>query len=163
MREILFRGKKLGTGEWVYGYFVNCASMYDDPEKDRVAEIIEVGADRQYLGEYSTNDVHEVDPETVGQWTGLVDKNGVKIFEGDVVRYKQVSRFPSWIRDLDEYIKGDIGEYAFIHEWTGVVTYKNGEFTPRPYICACEDFYYSFGYCDFEVIDNFWDNPELGG
>lgn len=157
--EILFRGRSLETGDWVEGDLFN---NYDG---------------RKFIGELIVNDYavnayddyelgvgfYEVNPETVGQWTGLVDKNGVKIFEGDVVRYKQVSRFPSRIRDLDEYIKGDMGEYAFIHEWTGVVTYKNGEFTPRPYICACEDFYYSFGYCDFEVIDNFWDNPELGG
>lgn len=83
--NILFRGRSLETGEWVYGYFVNCASMYDDPEKDRVAEIIEVGADRIYTGEYDYNRAHEVYPETVGQWTGLVDKNGVKIFGGDVM------------------------------------------------------------------------------
>ena len=66
MREILFRGKpvekehELRKGhyahtdsDWVYGYFVNCASIYDDPEKDRVAEIIKIDADRIYDGEYS--------------------------------------------------------------------------------------------------------------
>lgn len=159
VREILFRGKTLDTGEWIYG------SLIDLDRESGYVYIMPSHKGASTLSPFNLIRLHSVlvDPETVGQWTGLVDKNGVKIFDGDVVRYKQVSRFPSRIRDLDEYIKGDIGEYAFIHEWTGVVTYKNGEFTPRPYICACEDFYYSFGYCDFEVIDNFWDNPELGG
>ncbi len=72
MREILFKAKRTDNGEWVEGYYFaqgnGCDSLLS------------------YIKRV-TDTVH-VDPATVCEYTGLLDKNGVRIFEGDIVRYK---------------------------------------------------------------------------
>ena len=84
MREMLFRGKRLDNGEWVFGTHGNHTSLD--------AMII----DRPYLT--ADNDLAAlgfwaVDPDTVGRETDLTDKNGVKIFEGDIVKFKHGGEF----------------------------------------------------------------------
>ena len=144
MREILFRGKQVGNGEWAES---KCPTATMSCGVERYAFI----------------------PETVGQFTGLTDKNGKKIFEGDVVRQtfeKSVPLFASsWGSDEYEDICGDdVGAVVIIpskgvciknpiihREVDGEVT-KHGEKAKmyKPVCCSrCE------------VIGNIHDNPEL--
>jgi uncharacterized phage protein (TIGR01671 family) len=68
LRDIFFKGKRIDNGEWLIGNYVFAAGKY----------YIHLGA--------TTGNHYEVDPESIGQWTGLIDKNNVWIFEGDIVK-----------------------------------------------------------------------------
>ena len=77
MREILFRGKQIKDGKWIEGYY--CPKPYSHfPCEPTIFPFETINKD--WHGE-------RVDPETVGEYTGCHDKNGRKIFEGDIVRY----------------------------------------------------------------------------
>ena len=137
MREILFRGKREEDGEWAYGSFV------PDAIEVRGSKIIMPGFIRNYdFGHESGCKVlmHEVDRETVGQFTGLTDKNGKKIFEGDIIELER-----GWGEKVRYIVKYDTEICSFIGDginYIGFTTFENdGE--------------------RIEVIGNIHDNPEL--
>lgn len=111
MREILFRGKRSDNGEWA-------ESTY--PFGTMSSGVV----------------VHDFDPATIGQYTGLTDKNGVKIFEGDIC-------------EIDR------------EEGTFEIVWNNPE---ARYACVGAEFTFDFdqfGQNDIWVIGNIHDNPEI--
>ena len=131
MRDYLFHGKRKDNGEWVEGYY-----LY------RGEECSKIGTDVHYI---VTHDLcgfswHEVIPETVGQFTGLPDKNGNRIFEGDIVKTDKFSE-----PNKQYIIKYDLQFGAFI----GHDRYN------------CYFVTFDGDSDEFEVIGNIHDNPEL--
>ena len=120
-REILFRGKRVDNGEWVEGSLVIWA--------DRTMSI-EIG--------YTSNPMFSVDPDTVGQYTGLTDNNAKKVFEGDVMEF-----------------------YVYGSHYKGVVSFVDGNFrvmcnrpTASPFLDVAVKLYGAY-------VNNIHDNPEL--
>lgn len=119
MREILFRGRRSwGNKKWVEGDLLHGYNGY-------------VGITKKLLG----IETWQVEPETVGQYTGLTDKNGNKIFEGDILSASKRNGVVVW--------HDDCGGYCVKHGFNG-----------RSIILVMNDF-------DVEVIGNIHDNPEL--
>ena len=130
MQEILFRGKRIDNGEWICGFYYikpNPCSEDGEPKYYAISDLPPFGA--------------EIHPETVGQYTGLTDKNGKKIFEGDICRIKE---------------HGDVD--------LAVISFEHGAFYATPHNANIhEHTLWDIWYNDFdiEIIGNIHDNLEL--
>ena len=135
MKQILFRGKRVDNGEWVCGYLYRLS--------ERLNPFI------MFIN--SNAESHEVIPDTVGQFTGLCDKNGNKIFEGDILEtagpdgadYQDVVHFGHF-NDDDNHGNEYIGFYV-----------KSGNYTTSLLEMPLGEHNYCY------IIGNIYDNPEL--
>lgn len=128
MREILFRGKKIENGEWIVGGYFKHINRQPHPVGDRIRPkdidhlIIQDGFADWGLPRGIIID--EVDPKTVGQWTGLFDNEGMRIFEGDIIEFeyegRKYWRTIEWFED-SEYSAFDFDKSDDFTEHNGLV------------------------------------------
>ena len=148
MREILFRAKTVKNVRWIYGDLFKTGT---DPSDEEWA-----------IGYWDDEDGwmnEQVQPETIGQFTGLLDSNNVRIFEGDIVHvcfneYDRVGRFCA-CTDLKPYYRGVVtwndrlGKYEILIE-------KNSQFNGNSHIVSCE---IGWGHEEFLVVGKYIDDP----
>lgn len=162
MREIEFRAKLLNSGEWVYGSLLNIEDTYF---------IIEKGDfDFDYRTENSAFwfdcTEKEVNPATVGQFTGLHDKNGKRVYEGDILIVRRYDNdFMSESEEFRDAFSIDELKGNEIETITDCVVYEEASFYVGDlYLCALfGNQKHSNPIHEFEVIGNVHDNPELLG
>ena len=148
MREILFRGKRIDNGEWVEGFFVAKADPLLGIMNSYILtqELDDNGILRSHMAWY------KVDPETVGQYTGLIDKNGTKVFEGDILKFTDTNAEYEWIG------KVEFGNPNAEYNWGFQLVYISGT---KPNIDILLWFDMEETGAHSEVIGNIHDNPEL--
>lgn len=136
MREILFRGKRIDNGEWVEGNLIQYPlSSYF-----------------HIMSNHGFDDARCVLPETVGQFTGLTDKNGKKIFEGDIVKCTDE------INGLEFTALVQFGNPNSEYSWGYQLVFIAGDEANLDILCWVE-MEETGAY--IEVIGNVYDNPEL--
>lgn len=148
MKVMMYRGKEIASGEWFHGYCVKC---YDNNRQRHETVIFE--PDVNFYSHGETDGWYIVDENTVGMDTGLFDKNGMSIYDGDILESRASSNRSDWKRWLVRYSDG-----GFTIECSPV---KHGR---RRYaaetLLLCVDEIVLLG---LEIIGNIHDNGDLIG
>ena len=151
MREIVFRGKRADNGKWIQG------SLFSEGTRFEIV--------RSTCNTVGIEGV-EVIPETIGQYTGLKDNNGKRIFEGDIIRYADLYDYNCYLESIDNpevYDNIDLGNIWTIDEVVyGIkVGYPAFDLNKHDFETNGLSELSESGQYFYEVIGNIHDNPEL--
>ena len=144
IREILFRGRRVDNGQWVYGTpFQEYSDFWG--EWEWIIQTKHPLTNVPYMR-------LQIDRKTVGQFTGLTDKNGKKIFEGDILKFTDENADYEWIGRVE------FGNPNAEYNWGFQLVYIKGTKANTDILCWF-DMEETGAYA--EVIGNIHDNPEL--
>jgi len=142
MREILFRGKRKDNNKWIYGNLYH--QKYYSGHRYFIIKRIGIVIDDNKVIDMNIIRAEEIIPETVGQYTGIKDKDGKKIFEGDLITFHteyEMDNDDVWYEKEPYLVKWD-NEIAGFEPF-----YLNGRW-------RCD-------IVNLRIVGNKWDNPEL--
>ena len=147
-REIKFRGKRIDTGEWVVGNLV----MVCNGETLKRYPCIVISYN------HDSFDWHEVHPDSVGQFTGLNDKNGKEIYEGDILEFTESDLWLYGNRSPVDFYRGSF-YCTMLYDLTMAPLFEMPTvYNPNDYPNNTEK---SLWIADCDVIGNVFENPEL--
>lgn len=137
-REIIFKAKRKDNGEWVEGYYLNIAKI------NHFICTGKIKLDGALKGIIAP-EMYEIVPDTLCQFTGLIDKNGKKIWENDIVKTSKFGKDDGNGHNhagFDMFsVKWDNGGFALLNQWRRFNLRQNKE--------------------EYKVVGNIFDNPEL--
>lgn len=136
MRKIKFRGKDI-KGNWRYGDLIT------------IEHFVANSKEKYQIGDFESSLIYDIGKETIGQFTGLHDKNGKEIYEGDIVLIEVFNyQEPEWSGEFEVIYSQDLASYIF-DDLEDISNFKT--------INTIKDYYHY----EIEVIGNIYENKEL--